>query len=813
MTNAHTKFVVLILTLALTFGMPFANANALPDAPATYFVTVTGTWKFYDKNLVAHNLRDARVEIWDYNTSTPHVLLETTDTNANGYYQTTVDSEDPGGPDIYVKVFARDDYSVWVGSSASDINTTYSKSSTIYWNRPNGTLNVGTIIIDDPADRMAFYIYDLIADDAYYYLSTNVGWVNSYNLPVQWYPGSLYGTGYDDVEEKIYLLGVDRWDSDVILHEYAHFVMDKIYAAMPPHPNCGVDHQWAVPSSEGCAWTEGWATFLQAAIQNDKYYEDTEDDPNNPVLIDIEIPDDSPEGADVEGAVTASLWDVFDSETEGWDDLASGINGSNANGIWKNVYDTDPNTAKEFETQWMGSNNGFNCQVIGMFAHHAIGKKGCADIPDLRNQSGWVSQFYVYNEGPSLAYVRIKYYDADGNPTLMDTGYDECGLVPKQWCWIPVNAFNRIQTIGSAVASSIDTDNVSVVTLHTKTGGLDADNSFRPSGFTSDPAFERAAPTQYAPAFYNVAYGWSSALTIMNTGSANANVTLIFRDRVGNPATTVGLPPILPNARYTLNSSAVFGGGMWIGSVEITTYPSQPVATQVSHTHTDQSTATYNAASGGASTVFVPAAYKTNYNLTTGLIVQNIGTANTNVTVDFYNRNGTYTTTVSLGTLAPQRANGIHLSSVSGLPNNWAGSARIVSSSGQPLAAVSRGDWLNAGYYFHSAASQPGSTVYLPHMAKNASGRTTSYLVQNTSPYFSCWVTAYYYDGVGDVTYTESYNLNAYGSTGRYQGSDGNLTDGWEGSIVLSGCGTLVAVGRESTSNSTTTSAWNALAR
>ena len=90
--------------------------------------------------------------------------------------------------------------------------------------------------------------------------------------PHQYSVGTYYRPG-----GSIDLLAGDRWDSDVLLHEYGHFVMYKIYGDdMPPSPNCS-NHYWGGHSSLGCAWTEGWANFLQAAIQNDPNYVDTED--------------------------------------------------------------------------------------------------------------------------------------------------------------------------------------------------------------------------------------------------------------------------------------------------------------------------------------------------------------------------------------------------------------------------------------------------------------------------------------------------------------------------------------------------------
>ena len=85
----------------------------------------------------------------------------------------------------------------------------------------------------------AFYIFDKIAYDAYYYLKNNVGWTNSYGLYVKWLNGySVDGTHYHP-GGSIDLVSGDGWDEDVFLHEYSHFVMYKIYGnTFPDAPNC-----------------------------------------------------------------------------------------------------------------------------------------------------------------------------------------------------------------------------------------------------------------------------------------------------------------------------------------------------------------------------------------------------------------------------------------------------------------------------------------------------------------------------------------------------------------------------------------------
>jgi len=266
-----------------------------------------------------------------------------------GYYTSDNISNsdgDGGGQDIYVKVFSTDNRSVRVTDFSTPGNLYYSVTP-VQNNVADGDVDVGSHSLDDADTRMAWYIYDLIANDAFDYLADNVGWKNVYKLQVRWSPtntsrGTLYYPG-----GSIDLLAGDRWDSDVFLHEYGHFVMYKIYdGKMPPSPNC-YNHHWGGHSSLGCAWTEGWANFLQAAIQNDRFYDDTED---QTLHINFEPPIPSAHHPEDEGAVAASLWDIFDpaSTSESWDAIGNGINGSSNNGIWSIAYSDGPTDFLEF---------------------------------------------------------------------------------------------------------------------------------------------------------------------------------------------------------------------------------------------------------------------------------------------------------------------------------------------------------------------------------------------------------------------------------------------------------------------------------
>ena len=132
---------------------------------------------------------------------------------------------------------------------------------------------------------------------------------------------------------------------------------------------CRVSHFPGRRSSNGCAWSEGWATFLQGAIQGVRFYQDTEDVAINQ---DIENAPTHWNGPDDEGAVFASLWDIFDPANEEWDSCAAGINGDSSNGIWGIVFNKNPNDIFEFANAWSANARGFYCEVSTILSHHQV---------------------------------------------------------------------------------------------------------------------------------------------------------------------------------------------------------------------------------------------------------------------------------------------------------------------------------------------------------------------------------------------------------------------------------------------------------
>ncbi len=139
----------------------------------------------------------------------------------------------------------------------------------------------------------------------------------------------------------IELVEGDRFDWDVINHEYGHYVMDELNIEESP----GGDHALCMSKKLGkldgirFAWAEGWPTFTAVAgpihfnlaglnVPNvgDAFYNDTED---QTLTEDLDgnskgSPADNPgaSGEDNETAVTRALWDLLDTASDSRDSVS-----------------------------------------------------------------------------------------------------------------------------------------------------------------------------------------------------------------------------------------------------------------------------------------------------------------------------------------------------------------------------------------------------------------------------------------------------------------------------------------------------------
>jgi len=313
----------------------------MPDGPTLGSgrgqIQVEGHYLYQDIYGSWNPCRWVTVWIYDYDSDGNHDYLGSALTDENGsFISDPIDNNDEegGGQDIYVQFIADN-------SAVRVINfSIYDGFTDIEWNVPDGTVDIGYWVT--PTDEVpAWRAFDYMLDGWCYLRNSVSPW---YNMPFQvaHWPSDR---SYYDPGGWIHL-DDSASDCDIVVHEYGHAVMYRVYGdELPPHPNC-YPHYMCVASSAGCAWVEGWANFFPLAVYNDEYFNNTADG----YSYNIETRNDGNcgSGDDVEGNVAASLWDIFDEHDDGdhdrfWDGF---------NNIWDVVYYQNDDTFAEFYDAW-----------------------------------------------------------------------------------------------------------------------------------------------------------------------------------------------------------------------------------------------------------------------------------------------------------------------------------------------------------------------------------------------------------------------------------------------------------------------------
>jgi hypothetical protein len=201
---------------------------------------------------------------------------------------------------------------------------------------------------------------------------------------VRWYPGNPDATEYL-WGGQVHINGADSRSSDVSIHEYSHNIMYTKYGNwMPPNPNCH-PHYMGLISSEGCAWTEGFAEFNPFAVNNNPLWHWPAGGTLNFETPSWGVPADWNNGDQVEGRVAGALWDIYDTSNDGSD-----IYSYPFYSIWNVIFSQRLNTFSEFWNSWLS--NGYSTNARYCIYQNTI------DYPAL----GWNSLGGYVTSSPSV---------------------------------------------------------------------------------------------------------------------------------------------------------------------------------------------------------------------------------------------------------------------------------------------------------------------------------------------------------------------------------------------------------------------------
>jgi len=316
--------------LTVPEGDEFSVTTVTDEAMAN--ITVQGTVNWLDENGTSHPCYGCWVQVRDDEPIGSELVADAV-TFVDGTYSFVVDNDDgplAGGRDIFVRVILQNGQ---VGVRPSGGGDTYRRESGITDNVPDGATITENFTFNNNGTNSACGILTGASYIASYAYLLNGNSFLPYK-PIEWPGGS--GSFYAADGSLINLGTGDRWDWDVLHHEFGHYVMDFFDIENNPggphsSANCNADVRPTKSEGNRLAWGEGWPTYFGTSAQTvlglsslgvprvgDSGYADLED---ASLQYDLEN-QFAFGGEDNERAVMTTFWDLFDSAADGRDNIS-----------------------------------------------------------------------------------------------------------------------------------------------------------------------------------------------------------------------------------------------------------------------------------------------------------------------------------------------------------------------------------------------------------------------------------------------------------------------------------------------------------
>lgn len=366
-----------------------------------------------------------------------------------------------------------------------------------------------------------------------------------------------------------------------------------------------------------------------------------------------------------------------------------------------------------------------------------FGVVGASAAPDVVSYTSGVQ---VVNLDTSFqAQVRLTYYSS---ATGAQAGYfDDTIPASSSKTYFPLSGAPA-GFEGSMVISA-DRQIAAIANLHS----TDAAGLYN----ASTTGFSGGSSPFNLPLIFCNNYGFDTFFSVQNVGGSPASVTIDYiagdAGVNGSEATTIqpGASKMFSQAvgSSTVNCSTIGAGvtNTFIGSVKITSSaPVVATAMQI-NTTTFKNMMGYNGFTSGSPTVSLPLVMANNYGFYTGISIQNVGTVQTTVTVDYQaNLAGPFNPANENCVLDPGEACALVqlYNGVNQWNQTYVGSANITNSASQNLVAVVNqnsqagplGGPFGTAYEGANPAAATGNVTF-PLLYANNWGWYTSFQIQN----------------------------------------------------------------------------------
>lgn len=298
--------------------------------------------------------------------------------------------------------------------------------------------------------------------------------------------------------------------------------------------------------------------------------------------------------------------------------------------------------------------------------------------------------------------------------------------------------------VGSAVVTSDYPVAANVNTQVPTTSGASPSD---PNRIGTASGVTEAAQKLYFTQVMKNYWGWNSYIAVQNTSGTAANVTVkYYNDSDGSELVAARqTKTIAPYAtaifRQSDNASIASG---WGGSAVV---EGDQLLAGIANFYNAGGTAdqaafqSYNPFIEGATTLYVPRLLQNYFGYQGGIKIQNVGSANTNVTIKYYFGGSQYTQVIS--GLKPGAAYPIYMPDVAEVPDSvgghptGAGSAIITSSDGVPIVAtVNEDNRVGASVPNGIAGHEGRGTTYNAFLGIPAKLTNTVFFSQVTARYY-----------------------------------------------------------------------------
>lgn len=424
-------------------NLPLQTHVQLPAIPGQIdnALMIRGSVSYFDDNeLIELPVQRPQIQLYLENQITGSILVGLTFGDEQGKYSfnnLNHPSLQDGRPrNLYVVL--KFDNSVL--SITDDMDRTYALQSETVRDVPDGETVINLVVDRFHPNRGIGHIFNTI-QVAHAFLYNRLGWERDRPIQVVWpgpYSISYYNFDYTaegrkhTMREQIAIaFGEHQWLRIIMFHEYAHAVMTAAYSynldALPLDNYPGV-HRVETVSNLGFAFYEGWAEFMEAAVDNNALNVTGFRDKDSPNIESnqwwtghVNGAGQNVRGEVVEGTVASILWDIFD--TSDSIDLTPDVDDDNIsdglNSFWKIFMDDTPQNITDVAMSWRQRKLPMLKELEKIYAnHHTLSRP---NSPPMFQFTSPTTEGAVVGNTFKITW---KAFDLDGDDFTIDLFYD-----------------------------------------------------------------------------------------------------------------------------------------------------------------------------------------------------------------------------------------------------------------------------------------------------------------------------------------------------------------------------------------------------